>query len=444
MKQKRQGTLLGVLALFLLLAVSASATSVKVDCTGTDPNAFHTINDALNTLDMVGPHTVTINGNCHENIGFGQRNWITFQAVPGRYATITASNAALITFIVSSSHDIVFDHIIFEGGAGGVYVSSNSGPIHFLNCTVQDSTADGLDIDMQSTVHLENTTIKNNAGYGIAISNQSQLLLGTTPTQRIRFSGNGADGLTVDGSDVQLNYGILTVEGNKGAGISMAGGRLQFYGSGTAVPALIQNNGIGITLDAGASATLWGGFRIHSNGGYGITLNNGSSLTFWEVDDANGNKYVTTIDGHSTVGISISESSSARIIGAHSIFNNGSVGADPGARGGISMGGSSLTIGWNTTIRNNIGPGLRLFSKSDVTMFDMTVSGNTEEGVRETNLSAGGYYNPVTFYGNGGKSLYCDKFSVAYGDAGTITGADCANITNSAERRPEIRIPKPH
>ena len=108
------------------------------------------------------------------------------------------------------------------------------------------------------------------------------------------------------------------------------------------------------------------------------------------------------------------------------------------------MGGSSLTIGWNTTIRNNIGPGVRLFSKSDVTMFDMTVSGNTEEGVRETNLSAGGYYNPVTFYGNGGKSLYCDKFSVAYGDAGTIAGADCANITSSAERRPEIRIPKPH
>lgn len=166
MKQKRQVTLLGVLTLFLLLTASASATNVKVDCTGTDPNAFHAINDALNTLDMVGPHTVTINGNCHENIGFGQRHWITFQAVPGRYATITAANAALITFIVSSSHDIVFDHIIFEGGAGGVYVSSNSGPIHFLNCTVQDSTGDGLDIDMQSAVHLENTTIKNNAGYG--------------------------------------------------------------------------------------------------------------------------------------------------------------------------------------------------------------------------------------------------------------------------------------
>ncbi|HTS38351.1 MAG TPA: right-handed parallel beta-helix repeat-containing protein [Candidatus Solibacter sp.] len=443
MTHKCQGTLLGVLILIFLLAAFASATDVKVDCTGTDPNAFHSINDALNTLDMVGPHTVTINGNCHENVGFGQRNWITFQAVPGRYATITnAANPALITFIVSSSHDIVFDHIIFEGGSAGVYVSSNSGPIHFLNCTIQDSLGDGLDIDMQSSVHFENTSIKNNAFNGISISNQSQLLLGTYPTQRIRISGNGGDGLAIDGSNVQLNYGILTVDSNKGAGISMAGGRLQFYGSGTAVPALIQNNNNGITLNTGASATLWGGFRIHNNGGYGIAINNSSSLTAWEVDDANGNKYVTAIDGHSTAGIGLSASSSAELIGAHSIFNNGSASADPGARGGISMAGSSLTIGWNTAIRNNIGPGLRLGAKSDVIMFDMTISGNSEEAVRETNLSSGGYYNPLTFYGNGGKSLYCDKFSVAYGDVGSIANTDCANVTTAAERRPDIHIPK--
>src|SRR5256886_9937598 len=42
--------------------------------------------------------------------------------------------------------------------------------------------------------------------------------------------GNGTDGLNIDGSNVQVNFGVLTVDGNQGAGISMEGGRLQLYG----------------------------------------------------------------------------------------------------------------------------------------------------------------------------------------------------------------------
>ena len=77
-------------------------------------------------------------------------------------------------------------------------------------------------------------------------------------------------------------------------------------------------------------------------------------------------------------------------------------------------------------------------------MFDMTVSNNTEEGVLEQNLSGGGFYNPLTFSGNGGAPLLCDAFSVAFGDAGTIPGEACKNITKGAGQRPNIRIPNAH
>jgi hypothetical protein len=77
-------------------------------------------------------------------------------------------------------------------------------------------------------------------------------------------------------------------------------------------------------------------------------------------------------------------------------------------------------------------------------MFDMTVSNNTEEGVLEQNLSGGGFYNPLTFSGNGGAPLLCDAFSVAFGDAGTIQGEACKNITKGAGKAPNLRIPNTH
>jgi hypothetical protein len=79
--------------------------------------------------------------------------------------------------------------------------------------------------------------------------------------------------------------------------------------------------------------------------------------------------------------------------------------------------------------------------KSDLIMFNMEVSNNTEEGVSERNLSGGGFYNPLIFSGNGGGSLHCDNFSVAFGDASTIPGVECKNITKTVGRHPDARIP---
>jgi len=306
--------------------------------------------------------------------------------------------------------------------------------------------SDGLIIDGESELLIQDSTIKNNSAAGIFISNQSQLTLGTYPAQRIRITGNGFNGggdgiggLNIDGSQVQLNFGVLTIDGNAGAGITMEGGRLQFYGGGPDAPTgIIENNSMGLTLNDAASATLWGGFRIRNNGSTGISVSGASSITFYAITDSKGNNAVTTISDHSSVGLALSQSSSAQIYGAHVISKNGSASTPAG---GISLEGASLTIGSGTHVDGNIGPGISLTVKSDLILFDMTVADNTQDGVLETNLSGGGFYKPLVFHGNGGVSLFCDKFSVAFGDVDTIHDVDCKNITKGSGQRPDIRTP---
>jgi Right handed beta helix region len=441
-----------VVLVFTLAGIVRAQTNVTVDCSGNNHQAFQSINAALNTLNLVGPNTITVSGTCHENVSIAQRDRLTIQAAAGHFASIeNAANPPAITLLIAGSHNIVLNNLVIQGGSPALYVTDSSTATAVQNCVVQNSAADGLDVDMESELVIQNSTIKNNSAAGIVISNESQMTLGTYPTQRIRITGNGFGGggngnggLEIDGSQVQLNFGVVTIDGNAGPGISMDGGRLQFYGGDADSPGTIENNNIGLTMTDAASATFWSAFRIHNNGSTGISIGGASSITLISTVDSNGQNAVTTIDGHSTVGLALGGSSSAQIYGPHMISKNGSANADPGSRGGISMAGASLTIGGGTLVNGNVGPGIRLFAKSDLTMFDMVVSNNTEQGVTETNLSSGGFYDPLTFSGNGEGSLVCDALSVAYGDAGSIGGVNCKNITSSGGQRPSVRISKMH
>jgi parallel beta helix pectate lyase-like protein len=446
----RRAQLFNLVFVTLLLTLPVFAANVTVDCTGANGKAFSSITAALATLSLTGPNTITVGGTCTENVVVSQFDRLTIQAASGHVATIVnAANPPGITLLVAGSHNITLDNLVVEGGSPDVYITSSSSAVLMQNCTVQNSVADGMDVDMESELVMQNSSFTNNLGDGIFVANESQMTMGTYPTQRILItgngfsngSGNGSAGLQIDGSQVQLNFGVLTVSGNSGPGIAMDGGRLQFYGGAADAPGLIENNNIGISMNDAASATLFSAFNIANNGSTGISINGGSSITFYSGIDAQGKNAVTNIAGHSLVGMALNQSSAAQMYGPHVVTKNGSANADPTARGGISLEGSSLTIGSGTSVSGNTGPGIRSSVKGDLIVFDMTFSNNTEEGVLEQNLSGGGFYNPLTFSGNGGGSLVCDDFSVAFGDAGTIQGEACKNITKGAGRRPNMRIP---
>lgn len=406
------------------------AANLQVVCPGGGPGAYSSINAALSTLDLQGPHTITVSGTCHENVAVTERDRLTIQAVAGQYATIeNAAAPAATTLYIAGSHNIFLDHLIIGGGAPAMYVSASSGDIHMQNCTVQNSLNDGLDIDMESMLLIENSTIKNNSGAGIFISNQSQLTMGTYPTQRILITGNGfggpgngTDGLNIDGSNVQVNFGVLTVDGNQGAGISMEGGRLQLYGGEADSPDVIQNNHTGLRINDAASATLWSAFQIHNNGSTGISVNGASSITFYATIDSKGKDAVTTIDGHSTVGLTLSQSSSAQIYGAHIIRNNGSAGSG----GGVSLQRASLTMGGGTSVSSNVGTGIFGDANSSIVLGPTaSVTNNTSTGIWLRHMSLVGLTAPVTVQGNGGANIACDSRSLAYGQLAGITGVQC-------------------
>jgi hypothetical protein len=437
--------------LLLLLCSPAFGSNVTVDCTGASSNVFHSIGSALNTLSLAGPNTITVVGTCIENVTVSQFDRLTIQAASGHVATIVnAANPAAITLLISGSHNIILNNLIIKGGGSpsAMYITNSSTAVLMQNCSVQDSSADGLDIDMASELVIQNSGFTDNANEGIFVANESQVTMGTFPTQRIFITGNGFGtgngngngGLAIDGSYVQLNFGVATISGNAGAGISMDGGRLLFFGGEAATPGLIENNNPGLIMNDAAAATLFSAFNIANNGSTGISVNGASSITFYSGIDSQGKNAVTTIAGHSTAGMELSQSSAAQMYGPHVVTKNGSVNADTTERGGISLEGSSLTIGSGTSVSGNVGPGVRLSVKSDLIMFDMTVANNTEEGVLEQNLSGGGFYNPLTFSGNGGVPLACDNFSVAFGDAGTIQGEACKNITKGGHR-PNVPTP---
>jgi hypothetical protein len=449
----RPAHLLSFICFSLLSSLPAFAANVTVDCTGAKGSAFSSITAALATLSLTGPNTITVGGTCNENVSVFQFDRLTIQAASGHVATIVnAANPPGITLLIGGSHNLTLDNLIIEGGSPAVYITSASSAVSMQNCSVQNSAADGMDVDMASELDVENSSFTNNASEGIFVGNEAQITMGTYPTQRISITGNGFGtggngngngGLAIDGSQVQLNFGVATISGNAGAGISMEGGRLLFFGGEAATPGVIENNNIGLTMNDAASATLYSAFYIANNGSTGISVNGASSITFYSGFDSQGKNAFTTIAGHSTVGLALSQSSAAQMYGPHVVTKNGSANADPTARGGISLEGSSLTIGSGTAVTGNTGPGIRSSVKGDIIMFDMTVSNNTEEGVLEQNLSGGGFYTPLTFSGNGGAPLVCDAFSVAFGDAGTIQGEDCKNITKGAGQKPSVRIPTP-
>ncbi|MBS1839802.1 MAG: right-handed parallel beta-helix repeat-containing protein [Acidobacteria bacterium] len=419
---------------YLTVTIPAGrAANVNVACPGGGPGAFPSISAALNSLNPNDSNTISVSGACVENVFFANFERLLIIAAPGQSPTITAADPNGIVLQMFQSTGVTLIGLTFQGGSTGVLLNQGSNAT-ISNCTFQGNSGDGLDMQMASTLVLENSTIQNNQGNGMSIGAGSNATMSTNPNERIRVLHNGGDGIDVDGSYFQVNFGVLDVENNGGAALVQSGGRLVvFADQSTGGGNLFQGNGEGIDIFNAASAHFFGRNVIRNNGDVGMQIL-GSSV---RIDGnngtlADGSLQIMVVQGHNTVGINAVRSAELTMHGPHQIQGNGSVGADPSLRGGIRVNRSSLTLNGTVQVNNNIGPGIRADQNSSTSVTNVTISGNSEEGLHFDRQSVGGFFAPFTISGNGTASISCDTTSLIFGELSGVGGMNCQRIERLA------------
>jgi len=245
----------------------------------------------------------------------------------------------------------------FQAGSTGVLLNQGSN-VTMINCTMQQNSGDGLDMQMASTLVMENSTMQDNQGSGLSVAVGSNATMATNPNERIRVLRNGGDGIDVDGSFFQVNFGTLDVENNAGAAVFQTGGRLLIFGGGVSGGNLFQGNGEGIDIFNAGSATFFGKNTIQANGDVGLQVL-GSSVELNGRVSPDGTVRATVIQGHATLGVNIVRMGEVTFNGPHTISNNGNPTADPNFVGGIRVNRGSLTLNNGVQVSSNVGPGIR-------------------------------------------------------------------------------------
>jgi hypothetical protein len=337
------------------------------------------------------------------------------------------------------STGILISGLVFQGGSTGVLLNRGSN-VTIVNCTMQRNSGDGLGMQMASTLVMENSTLQDNQGNGMSVAVGSNATMATNPNERIRVLRNGGDGIDVDGSFFQVNFGTLDVENNAGAAIAQFGGRLLIFGDGVGGGNLFQNNGEGIDVFEAGSARFFGRNVIRNNGDVGLQIL-GSSVAFTGGGTLpDGSLRATVIEGHATVGVNVFRLGELTMSGPHKIQNNGSVTGDPTLRGGIRMNRGSLTLNNGVQISNNVGPGIRADFNTGASFGSVTVTNNSEAGVRVGRQSVGGFVAPLTFAGNGEASISCDNTSLIFGDLTGVANIECNRIEKAPGSRQSGRV----
>lgn len=426
------------LAVILFLAglspLRASAADLQVVCPSGAPGAYPSINAALNALDSQGPNSIAVRGTCTENIFLNRRERLAIFASPSQPATIVAADPSAAVLQTFQSNGVDLSNLVFQGGSNGVIVNQGS-DVTMFNCTMQQNSGDGLDVQIGATLVIENGTIENNGGSGMSIGASANVTISTSPGELLTVQGNSGDGIDVDASYFQVNFGTLTVQNNAGAALAAFGGRVVLFGGGGGEN-IFQHNGEGIDLFNAVSATFFGKNAIRGNGDVGLQVV-GSSLQLNGNQLPDGTLDATVIEGHATLGANVVRMGELTFNGPHKIHNNGNAAADPSLSGGIRVVRGSLTLNRNPEISGNFGPGIRAEQNSGLSFGSSTIVNNTQEGVRVTLQSEAAFPATPSFSGNGGASISCDTTSLISGQLAGIRNIDCSRIVrNQGPPRP--------
>ncbi len=404
---------MGTVIVIVLIAVSARAQNLVVDCTGQNQNAYHSINDALANMPFQAAQVVMqVTGTCHEVVYLGQVRNLMIAAPLGQRATIQGDGVSFATLYVDASTGIYLYGLNITGaGSDGMSVGPGA-EVRMDSCTFQNNPGNGMSVSDDSSVLIYSASFTGN-GRGINIGANSTVDHASWALGSVMMSANTNSGLWLSGgrystggnTTIQNNgFGATTV--NDGFGTLVYGaGQVQF--GNYAGPNLITGNRTGgVSLNENGEVSFWGGTNtVTNNGGTGIQGRSGSQLTLA------GN---VEVSGHTAFGLDISSKSHAFIdaSSAANVIHNNGTGSLP-VRAGIRIDGNSqlLLSGPNQIVQNG-GPGVLGDINSSIDVSGSTISGNQSEGIRLLHQTVLNLGSGVSLSGNGGAAITCDSTSL--------------------------------
>jgi hypothetical protein len=351
--------------LFFLVGPSVLRAQFQVDCSGANPNAYPSINAALNNA---GPGAfILVTGTCNESVVLWGRNGLNLGAYNGQTATINGN----IT-INNSQNVFLFGFNVTNAGGDGIDVGSSRG-INLDSCNSSGNAGDGLNVGGLSDVTISaQGTFDHNGNAGLAIGGGSAVNAYAWGG-KLNISNNTGPGIFI-GSAQFATFGNTTISNNtvggfsSGYGVDLRGAGKAQFGAIYGPNVLTGNQSGGAWLQENSEISFWFGGQqniIQGNGPVGVLAGLGSQVTFFNS---------AQISGHSSAAVDLYANSQAYFFGANTVQGNGS--STDARSAGIVVDGNSEAFLRGGQISGNTGPALLALVNSSVDFAGVSFSGN--------------------------------------------------------------------
>ncbi len=271
-----------------VLSGAATAADVNVNCPPfvAGPGEYPNVQAALNALDLVGPHTITVKGNCvgRAFIGdgiTGRRN-ISIVAAEGETATMEPAAAGQgrgAVIVVCGAQDIYLERLTLRNARFGLQLCDDA-EVDTTGLTMENNAAGGVQLSGNSVLFfVDQTVIRNNGESGIQVLGGSRLFIfgftaggGVTTVEGHPLWGiQAAPGAMVEIRGPHQIRGNGTAGNPASGGMSLLGSQALVVSNTLGNPSINNNPGAGIVADTGSSISLTG-TTVSDNGGHGIDL----------------------------------------------------------------------------------------------------------------------------------------------------------------------------
>jgi len=353
---------------FLFCPGALHAQYLIVDCTGTNPSAYPSINAAL--PNATPGSFILVTGPCTENVSLTGVSALNLGAYYGQTANLN----------------------------GGISIS-NSQNVLLYGMNVTNPSGNGISVSNSRSINLDVCTSNGNAGVGLSVAGMSDVTVGASGA----FDHNSAGGMNITANSlvsVDAWAGPVDISNNGGAGVYASQANFWTLGLTTIENNVFgpgSNSGFGIDLRGGAHAqigALFGPNVISGNQQGGAWLQETAEISFWSIEQPNliqGNgpvgvsaglgSQVTFFNGsqvtdHSDTGVDLYGNSQAYLFGPNQVLRNGA--ATDSRSAGIRVDGNSEAYLRGGQVAQNYGPGILALVNSSVDFTGVSFSGNAQ------------------------------------------------------------------